>query len=81
METLNAMQNKIILVACCFALHFSFVHSWAESTTPSTPGPEEQAAAERGDGAVTMLTSLLELQRNLKEQIQLSQKKLKNSKS
>jgi hypothetical protein len=81
METLNSMQNKTILVVCCIVLHFSSLHSWADTSTPPPPGTEEQAVAERGDGAVTMLNSLLELQRNLKEQIQLSQEKLKNSKS
>lgn len=75
------MQNKIIIAVCCLVLHFFPFQSLADSSAPSTSVTAEQSAPEREDGAVTMLTSLLELERNLKDQIELSKKKLNNSKS
>ena len=75
------MQIILKCVVFCLVLHLLPTHSWAEYTKfPLTDNKEQGTAEPRGE-EVKMLTSLLELQRNLKEQIQSSQQKLKNTKS
>ena len=74
------MKYILIIVCYCVLSHSFPLDSWAESSRP-TIGTEDRSGLERGDEAATMLISLLELQSNLKKQIQLSQKKLINSKS
>jgi hypothetical protein len=62
-------------------LHFSSLLTRADSSNLQPSSNENQAVVEQNNGAEKMLTSLLELQRNIKEQIQLSQNKLKSSNS
>lgn len=76
------MQKSILFVISCIVFHFFSLHAWAESPKPSpTNNDEKPAAVELSNGAPEMLVSLLELQHNLKEQLRLSQEKLKTSKS
>ncbi|MBU1060188.1 MAG: mechanosensitive ion channel [Proteobacteria bacterium] len=75
------MQKPIILIVSCLIVHFFSLHAWAESSTQLSTSNEGQAVAKQANDAVEMLSSLLELQENLKEQIQLSETKLENSKS
>jgi small-conductance mechanosensitive channel len=75
------MQKTLIFVISGILIHFSLLHCWADTPGSSTSNTQEQSIPEQGDGAATMLKSLLELQRSLNEQIQLSQKKLDNSTS
>ncbi|BHH83621.1 hypothetical protein [Desulforhopalus sp. 52FAK] len=75
------MHSKILIIVCCTLFHLYPFHSWADTSTDSTVAPQELPTIEPGNDVTTMLTSLLELQNNLKEQIRISQKKLTNSKS
>ncbi|MBU1139606.1 MAG: hypothetical protein KKA76_11545 [Proteobacteria bacterium] len=76
------MQKSILLAFFCIVFQFFSFHAWAESSQLLlTNNDEKSAVVEPTSGAPEMLTSLLELQHNLKEQLQLSQEKLKNSKS
>ncbi|MBU1567045.1 MAG: hypothetical protein KJ630_15655 [Proteobacteria bacterium] len=77
----HTMQKAFIILLCCIALFFSSLFSRAESSEPEKLSGAERALVEKPSGPVEMLASLLELQKNLKEQIQLSQKKLKASTS
>lgn len=75
------MKYIITIVLYVVSLLLVPLHSFAESSPPSTVSVEEYPKPERGAEVATMLMSLLDLQGNLKEQIQSSQKKLVNSKS
>lgn len=81
MTRFNSMQKKIIIIVCCIVFQLFSFHCLADSSPIPTDDTEELVTLEREDEAATMLISLLELQSNLKEQIRLSQKKLKNSNS
>lgn len=75
------MPKNITLVVLCILFHLFSFHAWADSSGLAPTKNEEQAVAELANGAPEMLASLLELQQNLKEQLRLSQNKLRNSKS
>ncbi len=75
------MHKKIVLIISCFLFHCFSLSALADTSGIPSATNEEQGAVEVTSGAPEMLVSLLELQHNLKEQLQLSQKKLKKSKS
>lgn len=75
------MKNLKIIIACFLVFLLFPLSSPAESPKPQQSDSVKQPSTEQVNGAAEMLTSLLDLQKNLKEQIQLSQKKLKASKS
>ncbi len=62
-------------------LHVFVLHSMAEPPHVLSSSNKEKVVEKQVDETVKMLSSLLELQLNLKEQIQLSQNKLATSKS
>lgn len=69
------------IVICLVSFHFSSLHSLADSSTTPAIVADEYRDSDQEHEVSTMLNSLLELQTNLNEQIQLSQKKLLSSKS
>lgn len=73
------MHRKIIITATCIVFLYSSVAAWADTTKQPPASNKEQAVVVLATEAQEMLTSLLELQRNLEEEIQQSQKKLKDS--
>ena len=76
------MQKSIFLVVSCLIFQLFFLHAWAETSKPPPGNNDEKVVtAELDSEAPEMLTSLLELQHNLNEQLRLSQKKLKQSTS
>lgn len=75
------MRNRIFFLIFFVVSHSFSLPAWAESPQLPPTGNDEPAVADPVGGAPEMLASLLELQRNLKEQLHLSQEKLKKSKS
>lgn len=75
------MQKTIIVLFICTILHAIPSLVWADSEQITKTDNKEQTEVEHSNSSVEMLTSLLDLQLNIKEQMQLSQKKLKKSKS
>ncbi len=75
------MQKSILATICCLALFLSPIFLRAESSDQERLSGVEQPVIEKPNRPVDMLSSLVELEKNLKEQIQLSQKKLKASTS
>ncbi len=75
------MQRFYLFVVINIAICFLSVHALADSTNLPPADTKEKILLEQTDGDVKMLTSLLELQQNTKEQILLTKKKLQQSKS
>lgn len=78
------MKKIITLVVCCLVLAACPFASFSESSAPKPAAAVEQTPAKVQNGAngpAEILASLLELRKNLKEQMQLSRKKLEASKS
>lgn len=81
------MKKLLCIAVCCLAFFLPVIPSFAESTAPAPeaaaekPAAVEKSAAEKPNGPAEILTSMLELRKNLKEQIQLSRKKLEASRS
>lgn len=72
------LTYTLLLLACIL---LTTIAAGAESTDQTVPENAEQAAVEEAQEAGEMLASLLELQKSLGEQIKLSKKNLKNTKS
>lgn len=74
------MKNSItiLLLTCCL---FSVSASYAALTPDNTHTTAVKAKSGQADETVAMLASLLDLQKSLQEQINVSRKKLKNSTS
>ncbi len=76
------MQKTIITITLsCLVLLYSQFYSLADTTLATQPEAKEQQLPQQDKETVTMLTSLLDLQKNLKEQIKQSKIKLKKSSS
>ncbi len=75
------MRNKNIIIFSCLLLHVFALHSMAEPPQVPSSSNKEEVVEKQVNETAKMLNSLLELQLNLKEQIQLSQNKLATSKS
>lgn len=75
------MEKTIILIVSCLLFHLLTFSAWAEAPGQQATTDREQEPGEQAKAAEEMLSSLLELQGNLKQQIELSRKKLENSKS
>ncbi|MCP3889531.1 MAG: hypothetical protein GY702_11770 [Desulfobulbaceae bacterium] len=76
------MQKTIFTITIsCLVLLYSQFYSLADTTLATQPGATEQQLTQQEKETVTMLTSLLDLQKNLKEQIKQSKRKLKKSTS
>ena len=75
------MLRKIVIAVFCLVFLSSSLAAWADTPKLPPASNKEQAVVVLATEAQEMLTSLLELQRNLEEQIQQSQKKLENSTS
>jgi hypothetical protein len=75
------MQTILKGVVFCLALHLFPTHTWAEYAKYPVNDNKVQGIEKPTGEAAKMLTSLLELQGNLKEQILSSQQKLKNTNS
>lgn len=78
-------MSKLLIVMLCVLSCSITLAAGAEETAPPGPAANTVAAGDNGgqesDGSLDMLTSLLELRKNLREQIQLSRKKLEASRS
>ena len=74
-------KNIFVLAVSCLALLCSTVYSLAASSVESQASIPKQQIAQQDNDTVTMLTSLLELQKDLREQIKRSKEKLKSSTS
>ena len=76
------MKRLYIITAFCLAILVYPPSSFSEApATSEQVAAVEQPAAKEPNGPAEILASLLELRKNLKEQMQLSKKKLEASKS
>ncbi|SHO50390.1 mechanosensitive ion channel family protein [Desulfopila aestuarii] len=76
------MKRLYIITAFCLAILVCPPSSFSEApATSEQAAAVEQPAAKEPNGPAEILASLLELRKNLKEQMQLSKKKLEASKS
>ena len=76
------MKNIIFVVALsCLALFHVASDSLADTPVALKSVAAEQTQVQQGNETVTMLGSLLDLQKNLREQIDLTKNKLENSTS
>jgi small-conductance mechanosensitive channel len=76
------MRNITIAVLLCLSLFLSSFNAYAESPEPEQPVTVvAEEPVDQVQQTSEMLTSLLDLQQSLKEQIQLSRKKFNASKS
>jgi small-conductance mechanosensitive channel len=75
------MRNITIAALLCFSFFFVTLNSYAEPSETEQPVTLMPELVDPLQQTAGMLTSLLELQQSLKEQIQLSRKKYNSSKS